>query len=193
MSSKLLKDDINRLVDPTKKTTTSYERQSAAVISAARGYGNANTPKKVVVPTVVRKEAITVWSSIIVTADGAFEKPANWPIDGYYPTGAPIPDPLPDSLILDAGALALDIDIPFYEQKRVHLVVFTIGNQVAEDHLLVALEQPYNVGASDVCQGLDNYSSYWSPVLKLNFWAGSNAVVSDRVDELLGAGVLLGG
>lgn len=119
-----LKKDVNRLVTPQKPKTPLQRVLDNARIAAKRGTGSYTPlPADSITPNV-RREDITIYSHLIITADGAFEMPPNWPADGTYPAWAWVPDPLPDSLINDGGGLRLDTDVQYYQQKRVHAVVY---------------------------------------------------------------------
>lgn len=133
---------------------------------------------------VVRKHVITVFSHLIITADGAFERPHGWPADGEYPAGTSIPSPLPPSLINDAGTLRLDVDVQYYEQKRVHLMVYEVSDFTHEDQMLIPFAAPYEGLGQYI--GLDKTASVWSADL---FLESSSETLSDaaqaRLDQLL--------
>ena len=75
------------------------------------------------------REVITVYSVIVLTADGAFERPPGWPTSGAYV----------------GSAFELNPDDPYYEQKRVHAVFYDGGTGVLyEDNFLITVEAPYS-------------------------------------------------
>jgi hypothetical protein len=128
----------------TLPTALEPVKSDAAPITATTGEGMAeggafsgNTP------LTVEVEIATVSSTILVTADGAFEKPLGWPTSGAYGSEATYPGTLPDSLTLVSGILTLDKDVQHYEQKRVHLSYRTVGNSVVCTKYYVPLEHPF--------------------------------------------------
>lgn len=103
--------------------------------------GNAFTGE---VAFEVEVEIATVASTILITADGAFEKPLGWPTSGAYGASAAYQGtPLPDTLTMNGSVLTLDIDVDHYEQKRVHLSYRSIGGKVICTKYYVPLEQPF--------------------------------------------------
>lgn len=132
----------------------------------------------------VRKEVITVFSYVIITEDGSFEMPSGWPTNGDYPSGTPVPSPLPPSLI-NSGGLALDIEVQYYQRPRAHTLYFQVGDQLEEDSLLVPMETPYG----GYYQGVTDVSSGGDPVLYFVAMPGLTGLAADKVAELIAAGI----
>ncbi len=70
-------------------------------------------------------EVITVWSAIILTENGAYEKPSGWPAS--------------------SGIAGLNVGDQYYEQKRVHVsCYFNPDKAVLTQHnYLISLQAPY--------------------------------------------------
>lgn len=175
--SDFLKKDINRLVDQVGYTPTLPTLPDAIAIEAQQGAGFAVTSgtestSGSSLVNEVWKEVITVYSSILVMEDGAHEKPSGWPTSGAYPSGTP-----------------LDINNSFYEQKRVHLVVYerTVNGKssLVEQQLLVPLEAPYE---GQKYQGVTGYGTFSVPLFMVTNTGGSSAA-SQRANELRSQGV----
>jgi hypothetical protein len=111
------------------------------------------------IATLIQKEIVTWYSTIIITADGAFEKPTGWPTDGSYTEFAQFSGAtLPDSLSMVGGTLTLDVDVDHYEQRRVHASYFYDGNAVSGFKYHVPLEEPYtSVYLSGLDANTDDY------------------------------------
>lgn len=124
-----IKRDINRIVDPT---IIEQEKRLPArpPILSRRG----RSEFKPEVATVeqpddsVLTQCIEVYSNIILTQDGAFEMPQNWPTDGKY---------------LLVGGFELDPDEPHYIQRRVHAAFYISGTRMIDHYYLIKIEHPY--------------------------------------------------
>ena len=187
-----LNRDINRLVKPGKVQTPLQRVRQAEAIDRVRGRGvpNTNPSSAVNIPTL-KREVITVYSHIIVTEDGAFERPPGWPTSGDYPSGWTAPSPLPDSLTLNAGVLALYNQVQYYEQRRVHytlMEVFTeTGDTYVEEHqLYVPLEVPFR---GSYFQGITGYTSFYPSLYLAASAAATNAKVGEVRQYLLNQGI----
>lgn len=196
-----IQDDINRLFrPPRRRALTDIAPRSR--IGAARGAAphvaigaGGGAPAG----TVLRREVVTVYSSIILTEDGAFERPLIWrddshPDTGKYPTSATPPHPLPSSLILDAGVLKLDDGVPHYEQRRVHLVLYDVADVMHEDWYAIPIAWPFtSPTTTHYFQGTTNVTgSPWLPALAMRIVPGSRpAAIDARIAALQAAGVAL--
>lgn len=180
-----LQDDIAKLAKSGVKRIVLDDLPPRPSIGRTVGVGLPSSPAATDTGGgTIRRHVITVYSHLIITADGAFERPHGWPVDGAYPAGTAIPDPLPDSLINDAGTLKLDIDVQYYEQKRVHLVVYEVGDVLQEDHLLVAFAAPYE--SQGQYQGLEHPSGLWAADLFLESYSGGlSEQAQTRKDQLV--------
>ena len=182
-----LKDDINRLVKPTSRKVELPSVANAPAIGSKRGsagptsswYGSGSDsdsdPFKEITEET-HNEVISVYSTIILTEDGAYEKPVGWPDTGDYPEGG-----------------ALDTGAAYYEQKREHLALFEIvyknrsGKEIKSlvtQNYLVRLAYPYE---GDSMIGLANYSS-WTPELYIDVFNTGNAEISamlNKIQELM--------
>jgi hypothetical protein len=120
----------------------------------------------------VFREVITVYSIIVLTADGAFERPPGWPTTGTYP----------------GSGTEIDPAEPYYEQKRVHAVFYDGGTGILyEDNYLIDIEAPYS-GLVNTLQGIDQSKI----VLYKNVLSGgqASALISAKADELTALGVI---
>lgn len=187
-----IQDDVNKLYRAGAKRIVLDEIGQRPAIPAKVGVGEYQAPTSSggggsVAAT--RTEVLTVYSHLIITEDGAFERPSSWPSDGAYPSGTAIPSPLPGSLINDGGTLKLDTTAQYYEQKRAHLVGFDSDAGLQEDHYLVPLAAPF--AADGYYQGITRHATgVYSPTLYLqNATSGLSTAASDRVAELITAGI----
>jgi hypothetical protein len=119
----------------------------------------------------VFREVITVYSVIVLTADGAFERPPGWPSDGTY-TGT---------------SFELDPAEPYYEQKRVHAVFYDPGTGILyEDNYLITIEAPYS--------GLVNTLSSVPATIELHKTVLANGLsaplITAKADELTAMGIV---
>lgn len=146
-------------------------------------------------PGVTRKEALTVYSQLIITADGAFEMPPGWPTNGDYPPGAVAPTPLPDSLKWDAGSstLTLDTTVAYYQQKRVHIAIFLEASDptapLFEDWYLITMATPYDQDGLGYFQGTDAYTQTWQPLMKYASANLLNSGITSRRNTLENKGI----
>jgi hypothetical protein len=193
MVNKSLVKDLNSLINPRKKINLLPERPLAGRILGGRGIGE----KKVVLATGTQSsrpftEAVTVYSVIVVTEDGAFELPPNWPDSGAYPASAPMPVPTPTSISDTGGFVTLDPGSLYYLQKRVHFVFYeqrlgaTVEN-TRQDVLLTPLEYPYTGG---YYTGIDAVGTDWQPVLHGVAIPSGTSATSDMVNDLTALGVI---
>ncbi len=184
-----IQDDVLKLYKSGAKRVVLADINSRPSIPAKIGVGKAAENSAGTV-SIVKTEVISVYSKLIITEDGAFERPAGWPTNGAYPSGTAIPSPLPASLINDAGVLKLDINVQHYEQKRVHLAAFDADDGLNEFHYLVKLAAPYD--ASGYYQGITRHASGpFSPALyRDNATAGLSTAAADKLSELDGLGIV---
>lgn len=153
----LFRQNLNSLVNKDSRSVSQKQLlQEAPAIQSARGQGLARTQgsfsnltdagKSQKKPTLasVRMEVITLWSSIVLTEDGAFEMPPGWPANGDYPAGAFMASP-PPSITVTGGTYTLDTTVAHYVQKRVHLVTYQneVGDELTEDRFLLPLAAPF--------------------------------------------------
>lgn len=184
-----IKNHINAIVwEPGKYRRLLAPKTARASIPAKVGKGKYVAP---VTPGVAtggsRKEVITVFSHLIITADGAFERPLGWPSNGDYPSGTPIPSPLPASLKNISGTLSLDTQVQYYEQKRAHLVSYLLDGSLVEDSLFVPFAVPF-LGAG-YYSGIERTGT-WAPLLQKVWLNDGNATTSARATVLTGLGIL---
>lgn len=185
MLNGLFRQDLNTLVNKDSRPTSPTKSiPDAPGIVESRGSGkpftsggfssltDARNAQKSPTLASARMEVITVWSSIIITEDGAFEVPPGWPNDGSYP----------------GGGTPLDTSVSYYMQKRVHLVTYQNdqGTELTEDRFLVPFAAPYE--GLGFMQGLNSYvSANASVVLHLDYVDGIGRVynkVLDRIQEI---------
>ena len=91
-------------------------------------------------------EAASTYSYIIVTENGAFEVPPNWPTDGTYAVSGQTYITLPDVLTESGSVYVLDTTASTYIQRRVHATFFKhrTKNELMTHYYHVQIEQPYN-------------------------------------------------
>lgn len=183
-----IQDDVIKLYKAGAKRIVLDEIKPRPAIAAAVGVGAVSAAVKTASTSTVRKEVITVYSHLIITGDGAFERPIGWPIDGAYPPGTVMPSPLPDSIV-DGK---LDIDVQHYEQKRVHLVVYQNGDYLEEDWFLVPLAMPFEGGGT--YQGIGQLTaSLWSAPLYMTVApVPLTSKAAARRDEFLSLSIING-
>lgn len=182
-----LKQDINRLVNPAAPKSGLPDRVESGPILNQRGSGLATSTSGLVDTTSTaavayrtRKEVVTVFSTIILTEEGAFEKPSGWPTSGTYP----------------GSGYTLDTSASYYEQKRVHIVVYEvncytssgslISSEVVEDHLLIPLAAPFDNGG--YYQGLNKHGSF-TPALQMFKMTTTNSKVQSLIASYQSQGV----
>lgn len=186
-----ISDDVNKLYRAGAKRIVLDEIAQRPAIPAKTGVGEYKAPEASASSgvAVTRTEVITVYSHLIITEDGAFEKPSLWPSDGYYPVDTVIPSPLPASLIVDAGRLILDTTVQYYEQKRVHIVGFDSDAGYQEDHYLVPLAAPF--AADGYYQGITRHATgVYTPMLYLQrATSGLSVTATNLIADLLFAGI----
>lgn len=90
-------------------------------------------------------EVLTVYSYILVTEDGAFEHPTNWPTSGLYPNPTQVYTTVPEVLEVVGSQYGLAVDASTYQQRRVHTIYYKTPNVPGfrVEHMNVELEQPY--------------------------------------------------
>ena len=132
--NKKLKDDINRLIPPQTAPSTTTDRPVAARILAQSGTGLPAATNAADASASLYSEVITVWSNIILTENGAFEKPTGWPTS--------------------SNINGLAVGDAYYEQKRVHTSYFyTNTGKLVGQNYLISFEPPYeNTFANDLSQ-----------------------------------------
>jgi hypothetical protein len=186
---------LNSLVDRRPQAKGLAGRSPAPEILGARGVGLP------VVPTagsttgdLIFVETLVVYSEIIITEDGAFEVPEDWPDSNSYTFSAVPPDPLPQSLFYLSGLLRLDTKVQYYLQKRVHLIFYeqrdgdnVIGSR--QDSRFVRFEYPYlGSYASGINQVVDDFVLSLKGDLAIDI----NQVTLDKQADLAGGGVGFG-
>jgi hypothetical protein len=184
-----LKDDINRLVDPTNTPSSGANKPQAKSLVATRGRSVASSATGLPAGLSIRTEVITVYSHLILTAEGAFERPLGWPTNGDYPPGTELPAGQLESLKFDAGTetVSLDTDVQYYEQIRVHLVTFSTGARLEEDHLLVNMAMPF-VGKGFYSGLSRKVTADYSPqlyIVKQDLAESTASAINSRYDSLL--------
>jgi hypothetical protein len=198
-----LSRDLNRLVTPGPKTSPLQRVRANDAIQKARGRGTpTSNPSASVGIADVHREVLTVYSSLILTEDGAFEKPPGWPDSGDYPPGFTIPVPMPDSLVLEGSTLKLKLDIQHYEQRRVHYLLRETlvsgedseGNatysdsKVIEEQLYVPLAHPFE---GNYFQGLSGYTTFYPALSMVVSAVTANPKVAQVKQTLINQGVTL--
>lgn len=194
MVNSTLVKDLNRLVSRPKKVITLPDRPIAARVLGARGVGEK---KEVIAASggttgeLHFVETLLVYSEIIITEDGAFEKPLGWPLSTMYEFSAVAPDPLPQSMFFLLGRLHLDLKVQYYLQKRVHLAFYeqldgttVVGDR--QDNRYVRYEYPYVGGYS---LGTSAFDTDVPPELKGEVVASAVGVTLEKQLELSGQGV----
>lgn len=157
---------INRLIRVQKSNDlpTAANRPS---IGVARGIAPYAAPPEVSEGVVLRKEVITVFSRIIITDAGAFERPPAWPTSGAYP----------------GSSFELDTSSQYYEQRRVHLVVYEWDASIQEDRFLIDIAEPF----SGFWQGVTNLSAGFAPALYIMSAPDLNDAAQTRLASLQAA------
>lgn len=185
-----IQDDVNKLYRSGAKRIVLSEIAQRSQIPEKVGVGEYQAPIQVTNnSSIIRTEVFAVYTHLIITQDGAFERPYGWPLNGDYPIGTAIPSPLPDSLKESGGTLSLDINVQYYEQKRVHLVGFDSDNGLSEDHYLITLAAPFE--ADGYYQGITSHAGgVYIPVLYLqNASSGLSTDATTRLTELQSLGI----
>jgi len=120
----------------------------------------------------VFREVITVYSIIVLTENGAFERPPGWPATGTYPD----------------SAVELIPEDPYYEQKRVHAVFYDAGTGVLyEDNYLIDIEEPYS-GLVNTLSAVDQSKiALYKNVLSSGL---SAPMITAKAEELTELGVI---
>lgn len=182
-----LQKDLNRLTKPEKSITPLQRVRQAEAIQRARGRGVPKVnPSTQVNIEDVKREVLTVFSSLIITDEGAFEKPPNWPTSGAYPG---------KSFVLDTGA-------QYYEQRRVHYLLTESlksdvlpdgstslsGSTIIEEQLYVPLAHPFE---GDYYQGIVGYSNFGLDLSMTVSAVTTNQKVGQVKQVLLNQGVTL--
>lgn len=182
-----LSKDINRLVKPVKSVTPLQRVRQADAIQKSRGRGVPRlNPSTEVFIEDVQREVLTVYSSLIITEDGAFEKPPNWPTSGAYP----------------GSGFVLDTAVQHYEQRRVHYllkenlksdvdsngVVSYTSQSVIEEQLYVPLAAPF-VGS--YYQGVVGYTTFYPALSMVVSDLAANQKVAQVQQNLINQGVTL--
>ena len=122
-----LKDDLNRLITNRKQATPLPARPTADRVLETRGTGLPSTPAQRAGTPITYTEVITVYSYIIITESGAFEKPSGWPAS--------------------SGTAGLSVGDPYYEQKRVHASFYLTDTlALVGNYFLIKLETPLTGG-----------------------------------------------
>jgi len=181
-----LVDDLNRLIKPRRKQFTLEDRADVGLILGGRFLAEKKEVFASAFTGEINKvEAITIYSHLIITADGAFEMPLNWPLSGAYPVYATVPSPLPESMKMVSGSLVLDPTMDYYQQKRVHAVVWYSPetDSLVQDHMLVRMAAPFENGG-EYYLGLENHTTDWEPLIEGTAVA-LNAVVQEKLDEFV--------
>ena len=166
--------DLTRLILPDAfglERLSSDEPRAKIPTRVARSTREAQIAAEAAQASIFR-EVITVYSVIVLTADGAFERPPGWPSTGTYP----------------GSGVEIDPAEPYYEQKRVHAVFYDAGTGILyEDNYLIDIEEPYS-GLVNSLAGIDQSKI----VLRKNVLATglSAAMITAKADELTALGVI---
>ena len=182
--------DITKLIGKLAKTARTnpvglVALENGARLIATTGVGyHTGVSKGSAAYIPEKQEVVTYYSSIIITADGAFEKPPGWPTNGVYPDYAEYSgSTLPDSLTLDGSTLSLNTDVDHYEQRRVHVAYFDENGSISCVKYHVPLEEPYT---SVYLKGLDGNTNNYSIgvfALVLPEYQGSDLVIQLGLGE----------
>ena len=132
----------------------------APIITAQRGTGKPvsvadDTPNNSGTVITTRTEVLTVSSEIVLNEEGAWELPPGFPSNGDYP----------------GESTSLNVDLPYYVQRRVHAIVFEVvveaynqANELVkttrewvEESFYVPIAKPFNTG---YFQGITNHGGY---------------------------------
>ncbi len=126
-----IKKSLNALLDdPNQGRQRLPAAATRTTISARVGRSSADQTGPASVLPGLYAQVIGVYSVIVVTEAGAFEKPPGWPSDGTYP---------------GIVGTELNPDEPYYEQKRVHAAYFdTQTGLLTQINYLINLEAPYS-------------------------------------------------
>ena len=180
-------ESLERLLNLTSKASGVLDDiADREAISERRGIVYAEEYPDIANDSNVRTEVISVYSYLILTEDGPFEMPLGWSADGDYPSGTPVPDPLPASLLNSGGTLSLDTDAQYYQQKRVHISVFLNADIVSEDRFQIDIAPPFD----GYYHGLQaSPAQTWTPKLYLQAKPGLTGAALDRLNELLAADI----
>jgi hypothetical protein len=182
-----LSKDITSLVKPERAISPLQRVRQNEAIEKARGRGlpSTNPSTDLVIPNV-RREVLTVYSSLIITEDGAFEKPPGWPTTGTYP----------------GSGFVLNTSAQYYEQRRVHYIIMeSLKSQVApdgtvsyydpeliEEQMFVPLAEPFE---GKYFQGVVGYTNFY-PALFMNVSPVTvNGGVAQIMQRLQNEGVTL--
>ncbi|MBE0435671.1 MAG: hypothetical protein IBX56_07705 [Methylomicrobium sp.] len=122
-----LRADINRLIDTDDTTERVGPATARPAIDLRIGQSRASTANAPTPQGGQLVEVLTLWSPLIVTELGAFERPPNWPDSGNY----------------SGSAFELDTTLQFYEQRRVHASYFLDQDRLISQFYLVALASPF--------------------------------------------------
>ncbi len=191
--SRYLQKDLARLAPISTVQSTLPAKPAAQAIAAKRGVGTPSVAvrtEQLVIPNI-RREAVTVFSHLIITEDGAFERPLGWPATGTYP----------------GSAYVLDTTAQYYEQKRVHYILWETYNQtvngdgetvisnleLTEEHYFIPFGSPYEADTDGWGSGLYSYSSKWAPPLYMvSNPAAIHPEIETAITNLAAMGVLNG-
>lgn len=199
MVNQSLVRDLNSLVKRAKRSNVLEERAPAGRILGGRGVGepkpnSTGNLSGTSTGDLLFTETIVVYSDIVITEDGAFETPDDWPDFGAYSMSAVAPTVLPPSLFFLSGVLHLDTKVQYYLQRRVHLVFYEqldgedlVGSR--QDSRLVNLELPYLGG---YYSGLSMFDTDWGLTLKAKVIGSPSTMTLEKLTELQGMGVVLG-
>jgi hypothetical protein len=182
-----LSRDLNRLVTPGPKVSPLQRVRENGAIQKARGRGTpTSNPSASVGLADVHREVLTVYSSLIITEDGAFEKPPGWPDSGTYP----------------GNGFVLDTSVAYYEQRRVHYLLretlvsgedsggnATYSNsKIIEEQLYVPLAHPFE---GSYFQGLAGYTTFYPDLAMVVSAVATNPKVAQVKQTLINQGVTL--
>ena len=142
MSYQTIQDKVVRLYKAGARRIVLSEIDQRPAIPAVKGRAVYNDPAETV--SNDRDAVIVVYSQIVLTEDGAFEMPPDWPGDGGYPSGAVMPSGSQTSLISSGGGIALDTGVQYYQQLRAHLVVRQQGEIASQEAEIVRIQPPFS-------------------------------------------------
>lgn len=188
-----LNKDIESLILGERRVAVNLPgRPGRRPLSATRGLGKP--PDQVFSgEAIFRSELLSVFSILVITEDGAFEKPLGWPDSGAYPAEIPPPAVLPNSLLFDGLNVSLDTSVAYYEQQRVHYTLYETSSGVHVDTFLIPYAYPLNELKSPLkhyARGLKSYSDIWTPSLRYHAAFSGNAYLQQIMKTLSSSGIL---
>ena len=100
--------DLIRLTKSSEKTVKVENKRGVnRPIASTTAVGSAASYFPFSISSADLIQVISIFSSLLVTEEGPFEKPPGWPIDGSFSLGGTV-----------------DTTLQYYEQRRVHVVEY---------------------------------------------------------------------